>query len=157
MDFAIWQNDDYMNDNHYLDYERDRYGYSDYDESEEDRYNDDEIMTEFNDMLYMLDVKPDESDFYVPAIEYYQDFVDTYDALGHYWYKNMHHNYTREYPDGRTHEEYVEDLYDTAKHFAAFIDDTIYYAPELSKEFNFQHILDITKELIKQIEQKYYK
>ena len=149
--------DDYMYDNHYLDYERERHGYSGYDDSEDgDRYSDSEIMEQFDDMLYMLDVKPDESDFYVPAVEHYQDIVDTYNALGRYWYRNSHRDYSREYPDGRTPEEYIEDLYDTAKHFAAFIDDTIYYAPELSEEFNFQHILDITKELVDEIKQKYY-
>lgn len=148
--------DDYMYDNHYLDYERERNGYSGYDESDDDRYSDGEIMEQFETMLYMLDVKPDESDFYVPAVEHYQDIVDTYNALRHYWYPKSRRDYSREFPDGRTPEEYLEDLYATAQEFDLFMYETISNAPELSKDFDLYHIFDIAEELVKEIKQKYY-
>ena len=140
------------NDNHDLDYEQDRYyayrGGTPYNESS-DQYNDSEIMEQFENMLYMLDVKPDDSDFYIPT-EAYQDIVDTYNALGRYWYRS-NHDYEREYPDGRTPEEYIDDLYDTTLDFQLFLDELISDAPELASRFNFKHIRDITKELASQI------
>ncbi len=144
-------------DNHDLDYQLDKYAqyypgrYNWFEE--EDQFDDGEIMEQFEAMLYMLDVKPEDSDFYVPALDYYQDIVDTYNALGHYWYCN-HRDYEREYPDGRTPEEYIDDLYGVAQEFKSYLDGVINSAPELSKDFNFQHIRDIANELANQIAQK---